>query len=165
MTDNSLRFVAIVTKASGDGGAYFMRIGRVEMIGSSTLVVPIQGNGPGHRTGEAVASYAFAGVAVFSPLSWRSGTNLSSIGRVEMVGCTWIPVAIEGNGSFHLLAINETLYAFRFVAMITNAAWIGSSNLFDISSVEMIRTRRFPVAIEGNQTCVQKYHCYSHHGK
>ena len=154
MTDNSLRCVAMATKDSGDGGAYFMRIGRVEMIGSSTLEVPIQGNGPGQRTGEAVASYAFAGVAVVSPPSWCSGTDLCTIGRVEMVGCTWIPVAIEGNGSFHLLAVDETLYAFRCVAMMTNAAWIGSSNLFDISSVEMIRTRRFPVPIEGNQICV-----------
>ena len=155
MTDNSLRCVAMATKDSRDGGAYFMRIGRVEMIGSSTLVVPIQGNGPGHRTGEAVTSNAFAGVAVLSPLSWCSSTDLSSIGRVEMVGCTWIPVAIEGNGSFHLLAVDETLYAFRCVAMITNAARIGSSNLVDICGVEMIRTRRFPVPIEGNQTCVE----------
>ena len=75
-------------------------------------------------------------VAVFSHLPWCSGTDLSSIGRVEMVGCTWIPVAIEGNGSFHLLAVDD---AFRCVAMITDAAWIGLSNLFDISSVEMIR--------------------------
>ena len=154
MTDNSLRCVAMATKDSRDGGAYFMRIGRVEMISSSTLVVPIQGNGPGQRTGEAVASYAFACVAVISPLSWCSGTDLCTIGRVEMVGCTWTPVAIEGNGSFHFLAVDETLYAFRCVAMMTKTARIGSSNLVDICGIEMIRTRRFPVPIEGNQICV-----------
>ena len=99
MTDKSLRCVAMATKDSRDGGAYFMRIGRVEMIGSSALVVPIQGNGPGHRTGEAVTSNAFAGVAMISPLSWRSGTDLSSIGRVEMISSRALPVAIEGNSS------------------------------------------------------------------
>ena len=154
MTGDSLRCVAVFSHLPWCSGTDLLSIGRVEMIGSSTQVVPIQGNGPGQRTGEAVASNAFAGVAVFSPLSWRSGTNLSSIGRVEMVGCRWIPIAIEGNGSFHLLAVDETLYAFRFIAMITNAARIGSSNLVDICGVEMIRTRRFPVPIEGNQTCV-----------
>ena len=99
MTDDSLRCVAIATKDSGDGGAYFMRIGRVEMIGCSTLEVPIQGNGPGHRTGEAVSSNAFAGVAMIPHLSWRSGTDISSIGRVEMISNRALPVAIEGNSS------------------------------------------------------------------
>ena len=99
MTDNSLRCVAMATKDSRDGGAYFMRIGRVEMIGSSTLVVPIQGNGPGNHTGEAVASNAFAGVAMIPYLSWCSSTNLSSISRVEMISNRALPVAIEGNSS------------------------------------------------------------------
>ena len=99
MTGDSLRCVAMATKDSGDGGAYFMRIGRVEMIGSSTLEVPIQGNGPGHPTREAVASNAFAGVAVFSPMPCCSGTNLSSIGSVELISNRAPPVAIEGNSS------------------------------------------------------------------
>ena len=135
-------------------GTDLCTIGRVEMIGSRALKVAIQGNGPGHCIGEAVTSNSFAGVAVFSLLSSCSGADLSTIGRVEMVSYITLPVAIEGNGSFHLLVVDETLDAFRSVAMMTNTACIGSSNLSDISGVEMIGTWRFPIPIEGNQTCV-----------
>ena len=126
---DTLRGVAVPSPLSWFSGTNLSTIGRVEMIGSRALKVAIQGNGPRHCIGEAVTSNSFTDVAVFSLLSSCSGADLSTIGRVEMVSYITLPVAIEGNGSFHLLVVDETLNAFRSVAMMTNTACIGSSNL------------------------------------
>ena len=97
---HSFKFIAMIPHFSWGDCAYLRFVGCVEVIGTGSFKIAIQGDctRPGVR--EAVASNPFTLESMMSPSPWGGGSYLVSVGSVEVVVGP-VPVAIERHSPWH----------------------------------------------------------------
>ena len=147
---NSLILVAIFSNMVGSGCTNFMGISGVEMIGTYSLVVAVEGDCSSAWGGETVAGYPLTDVAMSPPLTRSFSANLSNIGSIEMILYMTVVVSIERTTSPDFVVVDETLDPLRHVQMIAYSTRDCGSNFISIGRVKVVGSQSPPVAIEGS---------------
>ena len=129
---HTLRAVSITTHLPTNRCSNLCSIGRVQVISNTELPVAIEGNCSCNCTGEAITDNSLTDVSMKCCCP-----NFIRVDRIKMViwGCPGPPVAIERDCSYHLSGVNETLCAFRYVAMMASLTRGCCANFENVRSV------------------------------
>ena len=110
--------------------------------------------------GNDIAYHTLRVISMPSHLSSNGCSNLCSIGRIEVIANTALPIAIEGNCSCNSVREAVASDTFTDVSVTSSHSRSSGPNFLRRSCIEMIANSRPPVAIERygscNLSCVEK---------
>ena len=97
-----------------------------------------------------MASHTLRLISMFSHLSRSGCSNLCSIGCIEMITYTSLPVAIEGDCSSNSMRKAKASDSFADVSILSSCLGISGPDFSGISCVKMVTNECSPVAIKRN---------------
>ena len=103
--------------------------------------------------GNDIACHTLRGISIPSHLSRSNCSNLCSIGRIEVIANTALPVAIEGNCSCNSVREAVASDTFTDVSVLSSHSRSSGPNFLRRSCIEMITNSWLPVVIERNGSC------------
>ena len=100
-----------------------------------------------------IACHTLRAISMISHLSMSRRSNLCSIGCVQMITNTELPVAIEGDCSCNRIGEAVASDSFTDISMISRYSVSSGPNFMWIGGVKMVTRGCPPVAIKRNCSC------------